>query len=228
MGSPLPEPDAGSAVKECARHIATGVNARKGSMMRHSDVQTQQQRVSRARGAMRATRRWIRRARFVLGAVVVLLLVYAVVSYRIVTLHGGPGVLPLEGVQYGDSLLTQYFNLGRAPVRGNLVIYTDPQNPGEELLGRVVGLAGDSVGRDGPAVHVAGVRLAVGFHLAGALPEDGEVPTGKVLILTDNDDVGYRDSRDFGFVPLDHLQRRVAVNLSASFGWRRQPAEASN
>jgi hypothetical protein len=51
------------------------------------------------------------------------------------------------------------------------------------------------------------------------------IPEGEYLIITDTDAVAYADSRDFGYVKRDAIQKKVVFNLAPMLGQRelKQP-----
>lgn len=182
---------------------------------------------ARARlGGVQTARRWIRRGRLLLAGCVLLLGLYAWLSYRLYTLPGQydetikTAQAPVEGVMPGDTLLLQNLNLWRDPKLGDLVIYDhpDPKDgaPGS-LIGRVVGMPGEKVERRGPTMAVGGREpLGVGFDLGdGVKVNDGDViPEGRYLIVVDFDSLPYVDSRNLGYIERDAITRRVVLNIS--------------
>jgi len=99
--------------------------------------------------------------------------------------------------------------LGR-PERGDIVVFRYPLDPGREFVKRVIGLPGDRVEIRGGRVLVNGSEFTGGFQVRA----DGSdfaartVPPGAVFVLGDNRSVS-RDSRAFGFVPLENVEGEV-------------------
>lgn len=190
---------------------------------------------ARKLGAVNTAKRWMKRARLVLGLFVLLMGAYAVVSYRAFTLPGAPDPTaktvqsPIAGIEPGDTLLLQNFSLGREPKVGDVVLYRNPLTVNAEqetLLGRVVGLPGETVKREGATMRIAGrERLAVGFDIGvgGPVKEGDTIPEGSYLIAVDTDAVAYPDSRSLGYIAADNIQRRVVTNFSAWSRPRRSP-----
>ncbi len=196
---------------------------------------TPQQEAAAARrklDAVAGVRRWFRRARMFLGALVLLLGVYAWMSYRLYTLPGSYNPKartqqsPIDGIAPGDTLLLQNLNLWRSPKLGDVVLYHNPKpadGSAETLIGRIAGLPGETVRRTGPTMSVGGRDpLAVGFDLGSGSVADGDViAADHYLILADNDNVPYLDSRNVGYVAESDIFRRVSLNITA---WSGRPA----
>jgi signal peptidase I len=112
------------------------------------------------------------------------------------------------------------------PRRGDVVVFRYPEDRSRVFEKRLIALPGETVSIRGHVVEVDGARLTedyARFILDGA-EDDAEdprrnwgpqaVPAGHVFVLGDNRD-NSRDSRFFGFVPLeDVLGRVVAVYWS--------------
>lgn len=178
--------------------------------------------LERTRARVQGAKRWIRRLRLVLALLLVLLVVYVALSYRVYQLPGGArDASPLADVTPGDTVLLLNLNLWRAPKLGDVVLYDHPDSPNEMLIGRVAAMPGESMHRAGPTMS-AGNRppLGVGFGFGSDFPvQDGDtIPDGHYLLLADSDAVSYADSRDFGYVPVDLIRRKVVMNLSPLFG----------
>ncbi|MBE7493296.1 MAG: hypothetical protein HS108_16255 [Planctomycetes bacterium] len=196
------------------------------------DPQVQAAQARARLDAVRGVRRWVRLARVVLTVGVLLLGAYAWLSYRLYTLPGTAdpqartAQAPVEGVLPGDTLLLQNLNLWREPKLGDLVIYTNPEprdGAPESLLGRVAGLPGERLERQGPTMAVGGREpLGVGFDLGdGARIRHGDViPEGCYLILADFDSLPYIDSRNVGYISRGAISRRIVLNISAWQGRR--------
>lgn len=177
-------------------------------------------------------KRWIRRIRLLMVAVVVLMAVYVLMSYSIFTIPGQHDPdnkriqSPIDDVQPGDTLLLLKLNLWREPRLGDIVFYEHPaprDDTPETLLGRIAGLPGETVTAQMPTFSAGGREpLGIGWVMGPqAGIKDGDViPGGHYLIVTDNDAVAYGDSRDFGYVPSEKIHQRVALNLAGVFGQR--------
>lgn len=168
-------------------------------------------------------RGWFRAIRLFLGLLVMALMVYGFLTYDFYTVPGSASGPDFMGVRRGDRLLIARFRFWRPPRVGDVVFYRPPGAAETEanVLGRVVGLPGEKVERVGPTMRVGGREpLAVGFELGpNAKIKDGDIiPEGSYLVLCDDDHVSYPDSRDYGYIPLENLQYRLALNISDTWG----------
>ena len=95
--------------------------------------------------------------------------------------------------------------------RGEIVVFKYPKNPSETFLKRVAAVGGDRVEiRDG-ILYVNAQAVVEPYavhtgpaHLAHEQMRPITVPAGKLFVMGDNRD-NSSDSRDWGFVPLDHV-----------------------
>ena len=108
------------------------------------------------------------------------------------------------------------------PQRGDVVIFTLPQNSGETLIKRVIAVPGDTVEVRGSAVvitnaaHPDGVTLKEPYlspaDLGGASGMKVQLPADTYFVLGDNRKVSY-DSRLWGTLPRKGIIGRVFVRL---------------
>jgi hypothetical protein len=147
-------------------------------------------------------------------------------SYSFFTVPGAPtpasqrAQFPVEGILPGDTLWLVNFNLGREPRLRDVVFYRS-QSAGDGapdmLVGRIVGLPGESLQRRGPTMAVGGREpLSIGFDPGDDMPvKDGDViPPGRYLVVCDTDSVPYPDSRTLGYIEQERIRQRVAMNIS--------------
>ena len=100
--------------------------------------------------------------------------------------------------------------------RGDIVTFTDLEDPSRTLVKRIIAVAGDEVDLRGGDVYVAGERLdepyAIGktkpFTEVDSLAFPCTVPKGYVLVFGDNRE-NSSDSRAFGFVPTTSITSRI-------------------
>lgn len=111
------------------------------------------------------------------------------------TLHSGQFVL-----------VNKLAYLFHEPERGDVIVFHEPDQPGRDLIKRVIGLPGDKIVLDGSTVTVDGVQLNEPYitqkYNPGAMNQT--VPAGEYFVLGDNRPVS-EDSRYFGFVPKDYI-----------------------
>jgi signal peptidase I len=190
--------------------------------------------LDRKRARLNGAKRWIRRLRWALGGALLLVGVYAFLTFKLYTVPGefDPKSKriqsPIEDVQKGDTLLLMNLNLWREPKLGDVVFYDHPaphDGAPETMLGRIAGLPGETVKRAGPTMTIGGrAPLPVGFDLGDEVAvKDGDViPEGRYLIITDTDALAYGDTRDFGYVSRDSIHRKVVMNLAPLLGHRQK------
>jgi signal peptidase I len=110
----------------------------------------------------------------------------------------------LEGDRILLSRLTYHF---RDPKVGDVVVFDSPLNESEDLVKRVVGVAGDRMAvRDGD-LYRNGVAVYEPYlsdqDFAGTM-DDQVVPAGHVFVMGDNRDVS-GDSRAFGPISVEQI-----------------------
>jgi signal peptidase I len=124
----------------------------------------------------------------------------------------------------------------RAVRRQDVVVFKFPEDPSRDFIKRVVALPGETVAIRGRGVYINGELLPEGYtffggdqyhepaqsdaqlpaRLADAGDGDGRrygpevVPEGCVFVLGDNRD-NSRDSRFWGFLPLDQIKGRALL-----------------
>ncbi|KAI5122345.1 hypothetical protein M0805_004103 [Coniferiporia weirii] len=98
-------------------------------------------------------------------------------------------------------------NLGRLPLRGELVILNSPRKPGAQICKRVIGLPGDVVCVDPTGEHAPSTEHCV-------------IPKGHVWVVGDNASASI-DSRTYGPVPIALIRARV---LARVFPWKLRRA----
>lgn len=112
------------------------------------------------------------------------------------TLHSGQFVLV-------NKLAYQFFH---QPERGDVIVFHEPDQPGRDLIKRVIGLPGDKIVMDGSNIWINGVELNEPYITQKYNPgaETQTVPANQYFVLGDNRPVS-EDSRYFGFVPKDYI-----------------------
>jgi signal peptidase I len=123
-----------------------------------------------------------------------------------------------------DALLAK-----RSIERGHVVVFKFPEDPQRDFIKRVIGLPGETVAirdktvlidgqpLDEPYVHFLEPPLRpgdpeYGFRVEGLRDNWGPrvVPEGQLLVLGDNRD-NSRDSRFWGFLPIDQVKGRALL-----------------
>jgi len=114
----------------------------------------------------------------------------------------------------------------RAIERGHVVVFKFPEDPTRDFIKRVIGLPGETIEIRAKQVYVNGQPIDEPYaHFeAPSRAEDPEfggdglrdswgpqtVPAGKLLVLGDNRD-NSRDSRFWGFLPIDQVKGRALL-----------------
>ena len=126
----------------------------------------------------------------------------------------------LEGDRILLSRLTYHF---RGPKAGDVVVFDSLLNESEDLVKRVVAVAGDRVAIEDGDLYVNGVAILEPYlftqDFAGTMPEQ-VVPDGHVFVMGDNRDVS-GDSRSFGPVPIDRIIGEALCTYWPIGRWRR-------
>ena len=119
---------------------------------------------------------------------------------------------------------------GKRPIkRGHVVVFKFPEDPTRDFIKRVIGLPGETIEIRNKQVYVNGKPLEEPYaHFIDAplRPDDPEytrggdvirdawgpqtVPAGQLLVLGDNRD-NSRDSRYWGFLPIDQVKGRALL-----------------
>lgn len=120
--------------------------------------------------------------------------------------------------------------LAKKPItRGHVVVFKFPEDPARDFIKRVVGLPGETIEIRDKTVYVDGKPLSEPYvhflepPLSPGNPEYGlrgeglrdnwgpqQVPPGQLFVLGDNRD-NSRDSRFWGFLPLDQVKGRALI-----------------
>ena len=100
--------------------------------------------------------------------------------------------------------------------RGDLVIFSSPEDSSKNLIKRVIAIPGDTIELIGEKVHLNGKPLTEDYTRRVIFPQrPGEsllVGDGTMFVLGDNRPQS-RDSRDFGVVPLENVKGKVLLRL---------------
>jgi len=139
--------------------------------------------------------------------------------------------LLVNKVVYSPSLLPfEDAILAKKPIRrGHVVVFKYPEEPARDFIKRVIGLPGETIEIRNKQVYVNGKAIDEPYaHFIDAplRPDDPEythggesirdawgpqvVPAGQLLVLGDNRD-NSRDSRFWGFLPIDQVKGRALL-----------------
>ena len=128
-----------------------------------------------------------------------------------------------ETIMTGDMVFSEkvsyYF---RAPERGDIVTFNDPEVEGRTLIKRVVATGGETVDLIDGAVYVNGEKLSEpytngkeSYPLAHTAADADvsfpyQVPSGELWVMGDNRTAS-QDSRYFGSIPVNSVTGRAAL-----------------
>ena len=100
--------------------------------------------------------------------------------------------------------------------RGDLIIFSSPEDESKNLIKRVIGIAGDKIELIGEMVYINNKPLREGYARRTIFPqkpgESTTVEEGFMFVLGDNRPQS-RDSRDFGTVSIEHVRGKVLLRL---------------
>lgn len=168
----------------------------------------------------------------IIGAafVAIILRVYVVEAFRIPTDFMSPALLPGDLI-FVNKLAYSPLLGNKAPERGDVVIFSFPNDPAKDYIKRVIALPGDTVAlqankvilngkpisREGPGgvydEELPDHKYSVLWN--GTTKEAGhmtmvKVPQDSVFVLGDNRAKG-QDSRSWGFLPTSGLKGRASI-----------------
>lgn len=97
------------------------------------------------------------------------------------------------------------------PERGDIIVFHYPMDPEQELIKRVIGLPGDTIGVQNGTVSVNGQVLDEPYIAATpAYSGNWEVPDGQLFVLGDNRNDS-SDSHSWGFLPFEKVVGKAVV-----------------
>ncbi len=102
------------------------------------------------------------------------------------------------------------YKLG-APSRGDIIVFSYPHDPSQDLIKRVIGLPGDTVVVENGRVLVNGLQLEEPY-IASAPFYNGtwQVDEGSLFVLGDNRNES-KDSHEWGLLPMDNVIGKAVV-----------------
>lgn len=145
-------------------------------------------------------------ARDIVETIALTILIFLAVHFTVQTYQiSGPSMQnTLQSGQF--VLVNKLAYLFHDPQRGDVIIFHEPDQPGRDLIKRVIGLPGDKIVLDGSNVWVNGVELNEPYitHKYNPGVKTEVVPPNQFFVMGDNRPVS-EDSRYFGFVPKDYI-----------------------
>jgi signal peptidase I len=142
-------------------------------------------------------------------AIALVLRSFAFASYYV------PSASMLDTLHLGDVFIAEKFTyrvLDHTPRRGDIVVFTHPDQSGKVLVKRVIGLSGDKISLVDGDVFINDQPLSERY-LGRPDWSDFEptvVPAGQYFVMGDNRSHS-ADSRSWGFVPHSRLLGRAAL-----------------
>jgi len=97
------------------------------------------------------------------------------------------------------------------PVRGDIIVFSFPMDPKQDLIKRVIGLPGESIFVQDGKVMINGVPLEEPYIAAPPIYNGTwEVPKGQLFVLGDNRNES-KDSHEWGLLPLENVVGRAVL-----------------
>ena len=148
---------------------------------------------------------------FLVILLVAFALVFGFVKPFVLEAFRVPSESMVPTLEVGDRFLANKFVYRiREPERGDIIVFRSVEGGDEDLVKRIVAVAGDEVAVENGVLRVNGVTQNEPFTNKG-FPDDGSffgptrVPEGEVFVMGDNR-ANSRDSRFFGPVPLENIE----------------------
>ena len=153
---------------------------------------------------------------FLIILLVAFALVFGFVKPFVLEAFRVPSESMVPTLEVGDRFLTNKFIYRiREPERGDIIVFRSVEGGDEDLVKRIVAVAGDEVAVENGVLRVNGVTQNEPFTNKG-FPDDGSffgptrVPEGTVFVMGDNR-ANSRDSRFFGPVPVENIEGEAFV-----------------
>ena len=97
------------------------------------------------------------------------------------------------------------------PVRGDIVVFSFPMDPRQDLIKRVIGLPGESISVQDGKVMINGLPLEEPYIAAPPIYNGTwEVPEGQLFVLGDNRNES-KDSHEWGLLPMENVVGRAIL-----------------
>ncbi|HJR81706.1 MAG TPA: signal peptidase I [Anaerolineales bacterium] len=115
-------------------------------------------------------------------------------------------------LQNGEYILVNRlaYKLGE-PVRGDIVVFSFPMDPKQDLIKRVIGLPGETISVQDGKVLVNGLPLDEPYIAAPPIYNNTwVVPEGQLFVLGDNRNES-KDSHEWGMLPMENVVGRAIL-----------------
>lgn len=115
-------------------------------------------------------------------------------------------------LQDGEYILVNRlaYKIGQ-PVRGDIVVFSFPMDPRQDLIKRVIGLPGETISVQDGKVLVNGVPLDEPYIAAPPIYNNTWViPEGQLFVLGDNRNES-KDSHEWGMLPMENVVGRAIL-----------------
>jgi signal peptidase I len=115
-------------------------------------------------------------------------------------------------LQDGEYILVNRlaYKIGQ-PVRGDIVVFSFPMDPKQDLIKRVIGLPGETISVLDGKVLVNGVPLDEPYIAAPPIYNNTwVVPEGQLFVLGDNRNES-KDSHEWGMLPMENVVGRAIL-----------------
>ena len=148
---------------------------------------------------------------FLVILLVAFALVFGFVKPFVLEAFRVPSESMVPTLEVGDRFLANKFIYRMSePERGDVIVFRSVEGGDEDLVKRIVAVAGDEVSVENGVLRVNGEPQDEPYTNKG-FPDDGSffgptrVPEGEVFVMGDNR-ANSRDSRFFGPVPLENIE----------------------
>ncbi len=145
-------------------------------------------------------------AREIVETIALTILIFLAIHFTVQNYQiSGPSML--NTVHDGEFVLVnKVAYLFSGPQRGDIIVCSEPDDPGRDIIKRVIGLPGDKIVLDGTDVWVDGVKLNEPYITAKSnyTAETLTLSANQYFVMGDNRPVSL-DSRAFGTVPKDNI-----------------------
>ncbi|MBU0484095.1 MAG: signal peptidase I [Proteobacteria bacterium] len=161
---------------------------------------------------------------FIINSFVFSPIISATIKSYIVQAYKIPSGSMLPTILLGDHILAdKYIYRYNQPKRGDIVIFSQPENPDQDLIKRVIGIAGDLIEIKEKQLYLNNHKYEERYAVhrdpriipGDIQPRDNfgpfTVPDNAVFVMGDNRDNSY-DSRFFGAIDLPQIAGQ-AINL---------------